>query len=222
MLRPQDMAKIGYLYLKGGDWDGRQIVSSAWVDSSTKPQVAKGDGYSEGYLWTVDTDQGSFLAHGAGGQEIYVLPSEQLVVVMTAGLTWQQNRDFAPLKALFDDYLVPAITSDHALPPDAAGCAQLMDRSHQALSPLQPVAPLPAAALEASGKTYQLADNPSGWQTIRFVFAQGRPEVTVEVNGVAFDPPIGLDNVYRVGQAAGGVQRCLRGTWQPDGSLDRP
>ena len=27
---------------------------------------------------------------------MYVLPTEQLVVVMTAGLTWQQNRDFAP------------------------------------------------------------------------------------------------------------------------------
>ena len=167
------MAKIGYLYLKGGKWDGRQIVSSAWVDSSTKLQLVKDDGYGEGYLWSVDTKQGSFIAHGAGGQEIYVLPSEQLVVVMTAGLTFGQNRDFAPLKALFDDYLVPAIKSDHALPGDAAAYAQLTDRSRKAISPLQSVPPLPAVALQASGRTYQLADNPSGWQTIRFDFGQG-------------------------------------------------
>jgi hypothetical protein len=224
------MAKIGYLYLKGGKWDARQIVSSAWVNSSTRPHITRDDGYSEGYLWSLDTKQGSFMAHGAGGQEIYVLPSEQLVVVMTAGLTWGQNRDFAPLKALFDDYIVPAIKSDHALPADAAAYAQLTDRSRKALSPLQAVQPVPAAALQASGKTYKLANNPSGWDTIQFVFAEGQPQASVTINGVPPDPhwprlsprwttTIGLDNVYRVGQTTGGSQTWLRGSWQPDGTF---
>ena len=218
-LTPRDMAKIGYLYLKGGKWGGRQIVSSAWVDSSTKLQTMKDDGYGEGYLWSLDTEQGSFMAHGAGGQEIYVLPSEQLVVVMTAGMTWGQARDFAPLKALFDDYIVPAVKSEHALPADAAAYAQLTDRSRSAVSPQQAVQPLPAAALQASGKTYQITDNQTGWQTIQFAFVEGQPQATVTINGAALDPPIGLDGLYRVGQTTGRLQTYLRGSWQPDGTL---
>jgi CubicO group peptidase (beta-lactamase class C family) len=76
-LTPRDMAKLGYLYLKEGKWDGQQIVSSSWAKSSTKLQTMKDDGYGEGYMWSLDTKQGSYFAHGAGGQEIYVLPSEQ-------------------------------------------------------------------------------------------------------------------------------------------------
>ena len=186
----------------------------------------KDDGYGEGYLWSLDTKQGSFMAHGAGGQEIYVLPSEQLVVVMTAGLTWGQNRDFAPLKALFDDYIVPAIKSDHALPADAAAYAQLTDRSRKAISPLQAVPPLPAAALQASGKTYQLADNPTGWQTVQFVFAEGQPQASVTIDGVTLDPPIGLDNLYRVGQTSRQIAdlptRELAARRHPSRPRDRP
>ena len=40
MLTPRDMAKFGYLYLNRGVWDGRQIISAAWVDASTRDHVA--------------------------------------------------------------------------------------------------------------------------------------------------------------------------------------
>src|SRR5687767_6209507 len=37
---PQDLAKIGYLYLQGGEWDGKQIVPKDWVATSTAPTTA--------------------------------------------------------------------------------------------------------------------------------------------------------------------------------------
>ena len=47
-LRPRDMAKLGQLFLDGGRWQGKQIVSEEWVRASTRQQ-APYRGY--GYQW---------------------------------------------------------------------------------------------------------------------------------------------------------------------------
>lgn len=48
-LRPRDMAKIGYLFLKDGKWKGRQIVSQKWVSESTKGHIPAYYGLGYGY-----------------------------------------------------------------------------------------------------------------------------------------------------------------------------
>ncbi len=50
-LRPRDMAKIGQLVLAGGRWNDRQVVSKAWIETSTAPKIKGTDGLSYGYLW---------------------------------------------------------------------------------------------------------------------------------------------------------------------------
>ncbi len=50
-LRPRDMAKIGQLVLAGGRWNDRQIVSKAWIETSTAPKIKATDNQSYGYLW---------------------------------------------------------------------------------------------------------------------------------------------------------------------------
>jgi hypothetical protein len=174
----------------------------------------------EGYLWSLDEKQGSFWACGRGGQFIFVLPAKQLVVVMTANLQPGDNRDFTPLKTLFDDYVLPAVGSESPLPADAAAAQELNRRVQQASYPVRPVPALPAVAKQVSGRTYNLAHNDAGWQSLEFLFNDGEPQATVVINGSSFDPPIGLDNVYRVGaEQQGGSKPCLRGEWEADGTF---
>ena len=99
-LRPRDMAKIGYLYLNGGRWQGKQIVSEEWVKESTKnrvdakqfPNWINADGY--GYQWWLrsfkvgDRVIPSYHAAGRGGQFIFVVPELDIVAVFTG---WNDN-----------------------------------------------------------------------------------------------------------------------------------
>ena len=77
-----DMAKIGQLYLDGGRWKGKQIVSEMWVSESTKEQSRCDQlRLSYGYLWwVIDEKEHIFAAMGDGGNVIYVNKKKQIVI----------------------------------------------------------------------------------------------------------------------------------------------
>ena len=99
-LSTRDMARVGLLALRGGQWDGRQIVPRAWIDRTTtlvspfrdmnqsfndSPPTVDRWGY--GYLWWVydaatpsDPLAGAFTAWGIGGQYITVVPKLDMVI----------------------------------------------------------------------------------------------------------------------------------------------
>lgn len=79
-LSPLDMAKIGQLYLDGGMWKEKQIVSKKWIEESTKEHSRwEKQNLSYGYLWWVEKENG-FLAMGDGGNVIYVNTKKKQVV----------------------------------------------------------------------------------------------------------------------------------------------
>jgi CubicO group peptidase (beta-lactamase class C family) len=84
-LRPRDLARFGYLYLNQGYWDGQQIISPEWIRQSTSSQFHTGMGSDYGYLWWIHPrpDHPSFEAAGSGGQSVYIVPSLDLIVVVT-------------------------------------------------------------------------------------------------------------------------------------------
>ena len=84
-LRPQDLARFGYLYLNQGYWDGKQIISPDWIQQSTSTQIQTGFGKEYGYLWWIRPGEGesAFQAIGYGGQSIYIFPDLDMVVVVT-------------------------------------------------------------------------------------------------------------------------------------------
>ena len=85
---PQDVAKIGYLYLHGGNWDGKQIVPADWIAMSTAPQTGERGGHGAmGYEWNVSNGPNGrqFGGTGRGGQSLIVWPDLDMVVVSMAG-----------------------------------------------------------------------------------------------------------------------------------------
>jgi CubicO group peptidase (beta-lactamase class C family) len=92
-LRPRDVAKLWYLFLKGGKWDGKQIVSPEWVKDSLTPHMTVSPNAKYGLKWWLYPygADNKFLAWGGsgfGGQRPLVLPEYDLVAVYTA---WNVN-----------------------------------------------------------------------------------------------------------------------------------
>jgi CubicO group peptidase (beta-lactamase class C family) len=86
-LRPEDMLKIGQLYLDSGRWKGKQLLPAKWITDATTAQIKTYETWdSYGYLWWVTTadQEPAYAAVGAGGQIIEVVPSRGLVVVATS------------------------------------------------------------------------------------------------------------------------------------------
>lgn len=84
----EDMAKIGVLCLNNGKYDGRQIVSSAWIEEMTRARTVEGKhfrGMAYGYLWwIVDRNKKIYAAIGNSGNVIYVNPKKNLVVAVAS------------------------------------------------------------------------------------------------------------------------------------------
>ncbi len=217
-LTPRDMARLGFLYLHGGAWDGQQVVPAEWVSSSLRPHTTEensGRGY--GYLTWLYPEQGYASMMGLGGQDIHIIPSGNMVVVFTSAMNIPTHDKEAI--DLLDRYIVPAARSTEPLPENTAAAAELQARISRAAAP-PPVAPsaAPAAARPFSGKTYKMESNVNGWKTFALTFEDGSPEAIMTIDG-AGKVAIGLDNAWRTTDVPSTGKVALRGQWQEDGTL---
>jgi len=103
-MRPRDFLKLGQVFLDGGRWHGRQIVSRRWVERSTQPLVSLNRENDYGYTWHLNEyhvgarTYRAYSAEGNGGQLLIVVPDLDLAVMMTAGnysnfAVWSKFRD---------------------------------------------------------------------------------------------------------------------------------
>ena len=212
MLYPADAAKIGYLFLNKGRWDGKQIVSQEWVEAATRRQieVGNGDGYGYGW-WTVPENNGEYSAVGRGGQYIRVIPFLDAVIVVSSQDTeWDA---FVP-------YLVKALVDrEKPLPANPAGeekLKQALLAIQQPPAP-QPVPPLPEMAKTISDKTFELESNPFHLATLRLEFddsAEAVMHLTFDDGRPAWTVPLGLDGVYRMYPGEFNLPAGGRGRWE--------
>ena len=118
-MKLRDMAKIGYLFLRGGKWNEKRIVSQEWVYESVKDHVNQnvffGSGYGYQWWWgkSIINEQvvETFYAAGHGGQYIFVSPSLDCVTVVTSKWIGNPFGEFRP-QMLLVNFILPAM-----LPP---------------------------------------------------------------------------------------------------------
>ncbi|WP_026590980.1 serine hydrolase domain-containing protein [Bacillus sp. UNC437CL72CviS29] len=107
-MKGEDLLKIGLLCLQNGFWSGEKIVSSSWIEQSSKPRFLTYEHVGAyGYHWWI-LDNGRFhipyyiyFAMGYGGQYIIIVPQLEIVAVISSQMP---KRGLVPLK-LFIEYL---------------------------------------------------------------------------------------------------------------------
>jgi CubicO group peptidase (beta-lactamase class C family) len=194
-LYPGDVAKIGYLYLHRGEWNGKQIVPADWVALSTAPHPADRTGPGGlGYEWGASNGPNGrqFGASGRGGQSLVVWPDLDMIVVIAAGGNAGQ---LAPL-------IHQAVKSDAALPAAPTAFRQLQEKAAAASKPLpvEAIGPLPALAASVSEAVYRFPINASRLDSLSLKFPSAtRASVTVNYLGEELTFPVGLDGRYALG-----------------------
>jgi len=78
-----DYAKFGRLYLRNGNWEGRQLVPEEWVSRSLARDTTEGSSFGYNYGWHIgEAEYGDFMADGMYKQHVYVHPGKNIIIVL--------------------------------------------------------------------------------------------------------------------------------------------
>src|SRR5882757_6254095 len=150
-LLPRDMAKIGYLYLRNGQWEGKTLLPPAFVERSSHATINMNLKFEpafrySNYFWALP-NRNVYMAVGYHCQVIMVFPALDIVAVTT-------TRDFYPF-GVVTDLIAGAAKSETALPaaPDNADLLANAIRDVSTEKPTE-VGITPETAAAISGKIY--------------------------------------------------------------------
>ena len=216
-LQTRDMAKIGYLYLRGGQWEGAQIVPRSWVNKVYQARVSMvfppttSTSLRYGDQWWTHPERKAYMAVGYHRQIILVMPQEGLVAAMTG------RKHYAITEML--ELMARSVKSDGALAPNPEGAALLAQRVREAASEKLVVAAAPALAQGISGKTYRLAPNNLGVRefTLHLTASPSYDIVSYVARGSSetkkVSLPLGLNGQFMPGDATDGAAFVSKASW---------
>lgn len=221
-MQPRDMAKIGYLYLHDGIWDGRQLLPPGWTDKIRQASVDMRIGstpsfrYASGW-WTIP-EKHATMAVGFLRQLIIVLPTVDTVVVATG----KRHYPFVPLI----DRIVGAMKAETPLPADPEGSERLAEtvRSASAEKPTA-VGPTSSLAGAISGRSYRFAPNGLNLKSFTLDLLAPSPsyDLSIDVPGRAGPirqvGPLGLDGTFRSGEPRVEPLLAVKGAWLSDNTF---
>lgn len=122
------VARLGQLHLRGGVWEGRQLLAPEWVAEATRTQVENGtdpaSDWAQGYGFQFWMARHGYRGDGAFGQFCVVLPEQDVVLAMTT-----ETSDLQSVLNAAWTHLLPAFegTGPDPAAADAALARRLTD-----------------------------------------------------------------------------------------------
>ncbi|WAP54529.1 serine hydrolase domain-containing protein [Streptomyces sp. S465] len=197
------IARLGLLYLRGGEWAGERLLPASWVAEATRVQTPTEGGMGEGtapdwrrgYGFQFWMSEHGYRGDGAYGQFCVVLPEHDVVIATTA--------DTVQMQALLDamwEHLLPAFgdapligrededaalerrLSRLALPPLAAKPAPLTDPAAWSGAEFAPAGGACADQPTLTGVTVA-EDGTGGWS---LALAEGASRLEVGFDGAGW------------------------------------
>jgi len=228
-LTPRDMAKFGYLYLRNGRWNEKQIVSKKWIKESTskKVNIPPDDLYAEslnyGYWWWIQ--EKAYMAWGAGGQYIIVRPNLDLVIIITANGFDKINRYREFMKSFLENYIYSAIIDNSPLPTEPLALQELNNIIKEIENPKEISNSLePKNAAKISNNNYIFEPNEMGFRSTNLTFNNndicswvyylGEKQVHMQV-GLKGNYIINKTD-FSMGVNPGGEEIACKGYWKND------
>ncbi len=225
-LQPRDMARLGYLWLRGGTWEGRRLLPPEWVGKVRHATVGMGLGPDLHYanqFWSMPA-KGVYMAVGYHRQLIVVITPLDIVAVFTGASRYSNALGTPSVPAYAFEAVLSrlqaAVKSDAALPEDPAASADLASAVERVAleartqeSGSSPLAPA------ISGKVYRLRPHELRLGSFSLTFENGTAAYAYEVDGQRFGGPVGLDGLYRVGGRRPYGPSAAKGMWLDDGTF---
>jgi hypothetical protein len=242
-LQPRDMAKIGYLWLRGGVWEGKQILPASWIEGVRAANVEIPESWARdlryGRQFWVMPLRDAFMAVGTHRQLIVVMPKLDIVAVVTGSSRFSSPNGMASRpRYSFDTlvgYLAAAVTSDAAVAAEPAATAELAERVKAAA--IEQPAPAggsvnasvsggpPPIAKVVSGKTWRFDGNPMRVKSLTLKLDDPQPSYEYELHDGPpnapvgrFGGPLGFDGRFAVGGRLPYGPSAARGAWSADGA----
>lgn len=216
-IRTEDIARFGQLYLRKGQWQGKQLVPESWIAAATARQTANGSNprsdWDQGYgyqFWRCR--HGGYRGDGAFGQYCIVLPDQDAVIAITSGV-----RDMQAVLNLIWDKLLPALKATALADNDEA--RKKLEQKLKSLSLRPPTGS--AAAAKVSGRKYDFPANDGKLESIALECDGKDGEVTLlsRFNGVDRRIVCGR-GVWKKGRASWGTRpeqaMAASGAWTED------
>ena len=176
LLKTEDMAKFGQLYLQKGMWNDRQVIPAGWVEEATTFKIdqapdalqSKKDSsdWMQGYcyqFWRCRNN--AFRADGAFGQFIIVMPEKDAVIAITS-----ESPDMQDEINMVWKYLLPAM-KDEPLSENKSASETLKQRLSSLALPLAAKGPESPMASKLSSKTFTLEKNDLRFETLSIKFS---------------------------------------------------
>jgi CubicO group peptidase (beta-lactamase class C family) len=196
-LKTEDLAKFGLLYLNKGSWKGQQILSKEWIEEAVSLKIYQNPNMTQvrrdssndavqGYCWQFwRAKNNSYMANGAFGQFILIIPEKDAIVVFTA-----ESSDMWGELGMVWKYIYPGIM-DKALPEDSESVAELRKKSATLAIPPPPESQNVEMSSKISGKTITFAENQRLIKSMSLQFGEGLCLLNIKTDTATYDLSFG-------------------------------